>query len=90
MDRDHISENDAYQRINAQMSLAKKCKNSHFVVENSASFDETRTQLEKIIRALQGSNHDVIVKIYLFIFSITLCFVFVGLIFLVSRIFNVY
>jgi len=87
MERDNFSEIDAYQRIKAQMSLAKKCENSHFVVENSASFGETRTQVEKIICALQASNHHVIVNIYLSIFFVTSCFVLFCFIYLASRIF---
>jgi ribose 1,5-bisphosphokinase PhnN len=88
MDRDNFSETDAFQRIKAQMSLTKKCENSHFVVENSASFDETRTQVEKIICALQASNHHVTVKIYLFVFFVMLCFVLTGFIYLVLRVFH--
>ena len=69
------------------MPLSKKCENSHFVVENSASFDETRNQVEKIIKALQASKHQNIVKIYLLIFLITLSFILFGFIYLLSRVF---
>lgn len=66
MDREQqYTEEDARQRIAAQMSLSDKCDKSHFVVDNSASRIETRQQVEKIIAALRLSRHHVTVRVYL-------------------------
>lgn len=75
MERNSYSEAEAKQRIVSQMPLSEKCDKSHFVVDNSASRDETRKQVEKIISFLQSSNHHIQVRVHLFVLSIAFCFV---------------
>ncbi|XP_046437740.1 dephospho-CoA kinase-like isoform X2 [Daphnia pulex] len=65
MERDDYTETEANQRISSQMSLSLKCERSDFVVDNSATFGETRKQVEKIVSYFQASNHHVQVRIYL-------------------------
>jgi len=79
--RNGFSQSDAEQRIKAQMDLSKKCEQSHFVIDNSGSFDETRTQVLKVLNYIQSSNHHIVVRLYLFIFAglsfLALCFILV-------------
>uniref|UniRef100_A0A1Q3G362 Dephospho-CoA kinase domain-containing protein n=1 Tax=Culex tarsalis TaxID=7177 RepID=A0A1Q3G362_CULTA len=56
MDRNHLSEADAKKRINLQMPLEQKCGQSHFVIENSGTFQDTEEQTLKILGVLQDSN----------------------------------
>ncbi|KAI9558256.1 hypothetical protein GHT06_015009 [Daphnia sinensis] len=65
MERNAYNEEEAKQRIASQMPLSEKCHRSHFVVDNSATTDETRMQVEKILSYLQASNHHIQVRIYL-------------------------
>nr|CAH0110240.1 unnamed protein product [Daphnia galeata] len=73
MNRNNYNETEANQRLASQMPLSLKCERSHFVVDNSASFDETRKQVEKIVSHLQTSNHHVQVRIYLGTCVIVFC-----------------
>lgn len=57
MDRTGLSEENAKKRISAQMSLEKKCEQSHFVIENSGNAADTEEQTLKIIQILLESNH---------------------------------
>uniref|UniRef100_U5EZN6 Dephospho-CoA kinase domain-containing protein n=1 Tax=Corethrella appendiculata TaxID=1370023 RepID=U5EZN6_9DIPT len=58
MDRNNrLSESDAKKRIKAQMPLEQKCAESHFVIENSGTLQDTEEQTMKIINLLQESNH---------------------------------
>lgn len=57
MDRNKLSESDAKKRINAQMPLATKCEQSHYVIENSGSYQDAEDQANKIMSALFDSNH---------------------------------
>lgn len=56
MDRNKFSEADAKQRIASQMSLEEKCKQSHFVVENSGTVRDTEEQVMRILDVLRQSN----------------------------------
>lgn len=56
MDRNHLSEADAKKRIKQQMPLEQKCSQSHFVVENSGTPQDTEEQTMKILNILQDSN----------------------------------
>lgn len=56
MDRNKFSEADAKVRIAAQMSLDEKCKQSHFVIENSGSERDTEQQALRILEVLRQSN----------------------------------
>lgn len=57
MDRSGLSEADAKKRIAAQMPLEKKCAESHFIVENSSTPQDTEDQTLKILDVLLESNH---------------------------------
>lgn len=65
MERNGYSEQDAASRIHSQMPLSTKCERSDFVIENSASLDETRIQVEKVIAYFQSSNHHIYNRLYL-------------------------
>ncbi|XP_058821704.1 dephospho-CoA kinase domain-containing protein [Topomyia yanbarensis] len=56
MDRNHLSEADAKKRIKQQMPLEQKCNQSHFVIENSGTLQDTEEQTLKILSVLQDSN----------------------------------
>lgn len=56
MRRNQYSEADAKQRIAAQMPLEEKCKQSHFVIENSGSEADTEAQALRILAVLRQSN----------------------------------
>ncbi|XP_055643972.1 dephospho-CoA kinase domain-containing protein [Toxorhynchites rutilus septentrionalis] len=56
MDRNHLSEAEAKKRIKQQMPLEQKCNQSHFVIENSGTLQDTEEQTMKIIAVLQDSN----------------------------------
>jgi len=64
MERNKYSEEEAKQRIKAQMSLEEKCSKSHFVIDNSATRGETRKQVEEILKYVRSSKQHVRVKIY--------------------------
>ncbi|XP_031635649.1 dephospho-CoA kinase domain-containing protein [Contarinia nasturtii] len=57
MDRNGLSEADAKKRIAAQMPIEEKCKQSHFVIENSSSLNDAEEQTLKILEVLLESNH---------------------------------
>ena len=50
MARDGLSENEAHQRIDAQMPLADKKTRADWVVDNSGTPEQTRAQVERIWR----------------------------------------
>lgn len=54
--RNDMSEVVAKKRINCQMPLEKKVAKSHFVIDNSGDFVNTRHQTEGIIRMLRRSK----------------------------------
>ncbi|CAH1647788.1 unnamed protein product [Spodoptera littoralis] len=54
--RNDFSENVAKKRISCQMPLEEKVAKSHFVIDNSGSFENTRQQTECIIRLLKRSK----------------------------------
>lgn len=66
MDRNGLSEADAKKRIAAQMPLEEKCKQSHFVIENSSSLKDTQEQTLKILEVLLESNHHWRIRSYIF------------------------
>ncbi|KAJ6632869.1 Dephospho-CoA kinase domain-containing protein [Pseudolycoriella hygida] len=57
MDRNKLSEADAKKRISAQMPLELKCSQSHFVIENSGTLNDTEQQALQILEVLLESNH---------------------------------
>ncbi|MGV3488695.1 MAG: dephospho-CoA kinase [Tuberibacillus sp.] len=50
MKRDHISEEAALLRMNAQMPLEDKKKYADVVIDNSGSLDDTENQLDDVLR----------------------------------------
>lgn len=54
--RNQHTEVEAKQRIAAQMPLEEKCKQSHFVIENSGSEADTEAQALRILAVLRQSN----------------------------------
>lgn len=51
-DRDGISLREIQSRLDAQMDIEEKRKRADVVIDNSASADATRTQMEKALREL--------------------------------------
>lgn len=50
--RDDISEEEAAQKIRSQMPLAEKVKQAHYVVDNSATREETERRVREVHQAL--------------------------------------
>ena len=75
MIRNGYTESEAEQRIKAQIDLSKKCELSNFVIDSSASFEETRTQVVKVLNYIQSSKHHLMVRLQLFIGAVILFFV---------------
>ncbi len=50
MERNHLSEEEALARISSQLPLSEKEKGADAVINNNGSTDETRAQLETILR----------------------------------------
>ena len=46
--RDKITENEALQRIQAQMPLAEKCRRADIVIDNSEDRDYTLQQVQRL------------------------------------------
>lgn len=53
MERDLIDRNYAIKKINSQMSLEKKKLFADFIINTKGSFDETKMQVEKIIKEIK-------------------------------------
>jgi len=56
MTRDHLSAEDAQNRINAQLPLSQKRKMATVVIDNSATIESTRSQVAKIKRDYMPSK----------------------------------
>lgn len=65
MRRNQLTETEAKQRILAQMPLSKKCQLSNFVIDNSATIDETRKQVDKVFSYFESSRQHLRVRVYL-------------------------
>ncbi|NLM52228.1 MAG: dephospho-CoA kinase [Firmicutes bacterium] len=52
-ERNALTTEEAWLRINAQMPLAEKIKRAHFVIDNSGSLVETKRQVEEIWQILK-------------------------------------
>ncbi|ARK31690.1 dephospho-CoA kinase [Halalkalibacter krulwichiae] len=50
MERDQAGEQDAIQRIASQMPLAEKREQADYIIDNSYSLEETKKQLEGILK----------------------------------------
>ena len=70
MKRNNFTEDEAKQRISAQIPLSEKCKWADFVIDNSASLQHTREQVVEIHNTIKTiSQHR---GLYLWILIATL------------------
>lgn len=51
--RDHLSEEEALRRINAQMDAAEKLKVAHYAIDTGLGFAETQSRARAVFRHLQ-------------------------------------
>ena len=56
MSRNGLSEEAARQRISVQMPLEQKIRYADYVVDNSGSLDETRTQVDALIKKWSATS----------------------------------
>lgn len=57
MQRDHLSQEDAQRRIDAQYPIEGKIARADFVIRTDGSYDDTNRQVEEVRRQLEtGSN----------------------------------
>lgn len=54
MARNQICSIDAQSRIDAQMSLEEKCKRADYIIDNSASKEETFAEVDKALRLFRS------------------------------------
>ncbi|MDE0331834.1 MAG: dephospho-CoA kinase [Nitrospinae bacterium] len=52
--RNAMNEEEAIRRINAQMPLSEKVKYADHVIDNRGSIDDTRKQVEELMKLLSG------------------------------------
>lgn len=62
MARNTYTEKEAIARIEAQMPLDKKCKMADFVIENSGNLENTRQQVEGIVKLLRSSRRHLYLR----------------------------
>ncbi|XP_053623906.1 dephospho-CoA kinase domain-containing protein [Plodia interpunctella] len=72
--RSDFSEVVARKRINTQMPLEHKVAKSHFVIDNSGDFSNTRQQTESIIRTLRRSKFTWYFRVIFFITLLSVLF----------------
>jgi dephospho-CoA kinase len=56
MSRDGATREQSLARLRAQMSPESKAAHSDFIIDNSGSLEETRVQVERLVRKLLGSG----------------------------------
>lgn len=56
MNRDHIEESYALEKINSQLSLEIKRDASDFVIESKEDLNETKENVLKIIKNIKGEE----------------------------------
>ncbi|GAB6026767.1 hypothetical protein CHUAL_013266 [Chamberlinius hualienensis] len=54
--RNALNKEDALRRIKAQMPLEEKCKKAQFIINNSGSLSETKSQAQSIYQVLRQSK----------------------------------
>jgi dephospho-CoA kinase len=54
-DRDHLTDEEAQQHLDAQMSLAEKRRLADYVVENNGTVDELEQQLKAVLKKIQAT-----------------------------------
>lgn len=55
MERNNFTQNDAEQRINAQISLDEKCRRASYIIDNSSNRENTQTQVKRLYEKLNKS-----------------------------------
>nr|CAD2165736.1 unnamed protein product [Meloidogyne enterolobii] len=50
IERDGLTENDAKQRINAQMSMKEKVKRADFIILNNGTIDDLEREVNEMLR----------------------------------------
>ena len=71
--RNNLTEEEAKLRISSQMSLDEKCQRADYVIDNSSSFEETISQVNKIIVDLKNLKFHYKIRIIIaFVFLILL------------------
>ncbi|CAH3127455.1 unnamed protein product [Pocillopora meandrina] len=55
MERNNFTQNDAEQRINAQISLNEKCRRASYIIDNSSDRENTETQVKRLYEKLNKS-----------------------------------
>lgn len=64
--RNNLTQEEAKLRIACQMSLEKKCQMADFVIENSSSVEDTKEQVEKIVKDLKRMKYHYKIRFYIF------------------------
>ena len=59
LQRDGISEEEAKQALTVQMPLSKKVEQADYVIDNSGTLEETRSQVEKVWHDLRALARNV-------------------------------
>lgn len=54
-DRDHLTDEEAQQHLDAQMSLAEKRRLADYVVENNGTVNELEQQLKAVLKKIQAT-----------------------------------
>jgi len=55
LERDHLTELEAQQHLDAQMSLAEKRKLADYVIENEGTLKELEQQVREVLRKIQAT-----------------------------------
>jgi dephospho-CoA kinase len=61
MKRDDLTEIEAQQRVDAQMSIERKKELAHIVIDNSLGIRETRSRVNGLIKHLKPSWFSTVV-----------------------------
>jgi dephospho-CoA kinase len=67
MRRDGIEEEEARRKMDSQMPLARKAKLADFVIDNSASIEETSEQVRQLVAAI-GRRRTMLTRLNAFLF----------------------
>jgi dephospho-CoA kinase len=54
-DRDHLTDTEAQQHIDAQMSLDEKRKLADYVIENNGSLDDLEQQVKSVLEMIAAT-----------------------------------
>jgi dephospho-CoA kinase len=51
-ERSGLTEEEAHQRLQAQLPITEKARRAHYVIDTNGTFEETDTQVERVLREL--------------------------------------